>query len=171
MTLTPIWIIDSSLYKIIYLYNVFYLHATWSVAFLLLTNPWLFVATHQYTPSSLPLTAPRKNKDPSGSKMRWAWGSPCELVWTNSPSLNHSIASCGRCPLLILLVGMEKPPSWLFDPTVALQFSVTGSSWGTVIFIGCSSIRGAKPLAEKKNKEKLYSVHILSPWIFLLNEI
>lgn len=112
-----------------------------SVALRLLTFPAAFLATHQYTPPScsfLPCTVRRKNSDPDGRRTR------CDLlslglVFTGSPSLNHSIVGSGL-------------PS-------ALQFNVTGSFFGTTMSLGCSVIRGERYCAARR-KEKFQ----LIPW-------
>lgn len=115
----------------------FNIPAIWSVAFRLFTFPAGFFATHQYTPPScsfFPCTVRRKNNDPDGNRTR------CDLlsfglVLTGSPSLYHSIVGSGL-------------PS-------ALQFSVTGSFFGTTISLGCSVILGVRYCAaEKKNERK-----------------
>lgn len=60
----------------------------------------------------------RKNKPPAGSVILWEPGS----IFSGTPSLNHWIVGVGE-------------PS-------ALQLSVAGSCRGTVVSIGCSTIRG-----------------------------
>lgn len=109
--------------------------AIWSVALRLNTFPAAFLATHQYTPPScsfLPCTVRRKNSEPDGKRTR------CDLlslglVFTGSPSLNHS------------MVGIGSPS--------ALQFNVTGSFFGTTMSLGCSVIRGVRySFAAKKTE-------------------
>jgi len=84
----------------------------------------------------------RKNNPPAGSVMRWEPGS----IFSGTPSLYHWMVGVG-------------------DPS-ALQLRVAGSCRGTVVSMGCSTIRGGCEPAEKMQKEQwrrlkrfLYKLH------------
>lgn len=128
------------------------LPATWSVAFRLTSIPARFLATHQYTPLScsfLLCATRRKNSEPS-DRMTFCDLAPLSLplpaaaplgaIFSNSPSLYHSIVGSGR-------------PS-------ALQPNVIGSFFGTVMSVGCSVILGFRYWPEKR---RTYKIETFSP--------
>lgn len=112
-------------------YNLFYLHLTTRVAFLLMASPNAFVAIHQYVPESesrLPCDASKNSSDPSGRRaLRTLLAAS-----TGRPSLYHRISGCG-CPS-------------------DLQFNVAGSCSSTAVSVGCSTIRGARPQNTSKKR-------------------
>ena len=111
-----------------FLYSIYFvhLHAISNVAFVDLATPRVLEATHQYVPEScsfLLCIALRKNKEPSGRRIRCDWGS-VGAVFTSPPSRYHSISGSGV-------------PD-------ALQLKVTGSFRATVMLRGFSVILGAE---------------------------
>jgi len=110
-----------------------YLHVTIRLAFLLTASPYMFWAMHQYVPESesrLPCDASRNNSDPSGNRaLRTLLAKS-----TGRPSRYHRTSGCG----------------WPSD----LQFSLAGSCSSTVMLVGCSMIRGARPHMTSTQKQK-----------------
>ena len=111
----------------LYLIYFVHLHAISNVAFFDLATPRVLEATHQYVPEScsfLLCIALRKNKEPSGRRIRCDCGS-VGAVFTNPPSRYHSISGSGV-------------PD-------ALQLKVIGSFRATVMLRGSSIILGTDP--------------------------
>lgn len=101
-----------------------YSHVTTRLAFLLTASPNELDAMHQYVPESESLLlcdASRNKSDPSGSSALRT----LVVASTGRPSLYHRTSGSG-CPS-------------------DLQFNVAGSCSPTVMSVGCSTIRGARP--------------------------
>ena len=88
----------------------------------------------------------KKNNDPSGKRIRWETGSSGAIL-TSCPFRYHSI------------VGLGVP--------LALQLRVTGSFRATVMFNGCSVIRGLSFKA-KAGTIKNFMIMICSTWMWRL---
>lgn len=119
--------------------TVLYLQVTTRLAFLLMASPNELYAMHQYVPESesrFPCDASKNNKEPSGSKALRT----LLTVTTGRPSWYHLVSGWG-CPS-------------------DLQFNVAGSCSPTVMSVGCSMMRGARPQDTPGNQNHFFTWYI-----------
>jgi len=130
-----LWVFTSSFYRLLEFF-FFILTSSTIKTFCFLYTQGIPISIYPMTPLNLfnfplprnlrPLTL-RKNNPPAGRVMRWEPG----RIFRGTPSLYH------------WMVGVGLPS--------ALQLSVAGSCRGTVVSMGCSTIRGGwDPAKEKK---------------------